>query len=205
MLRTILSLVAMSLLIASPALADDSKKSSDFAHYSVNGGISPFGGSINVGYNSSEKTSWLFGFGGAPAILELDMEIDGTDYTVGGSSAWTGFFVNHRPFDNAMWFRFVAGVGIGNIENELDDGNGNVYRVDYNENPVGYWGIGFGNEAKKGFLIGFDIGLLFTAGPDQIRVVEGAAPSQDHAKAIEDFWLFGNVLPNFQLTMGYGF
>ena len=201
MRKTMLAILSLSLFICSPVLAHDTEPSSDFAEYSVIAGVSPFGGSLMFGYNKNEKTSWLVGFGGLPGGNALEFDIDGTKYDVDSSSAWAGFFINHRPLENAMWFRLVAGLGFGSIENELDDGNGNKYRADYRENPVGYVGVGFGSQAKKGFLIGFDIGMLYTGGP-MVRPVAGDGAD---VEAIEDFWMFDSVLPNGQLTLGYGF
>ena len=199
--RNISILAAMSLaLAATPALADDHPE--DFAQYGVSLGGSPFGGSASFIYNVNKKTSYLFTFGGA-AGGSLDLEIGGNDYTVKSSSAWTGVFLNHRPIDSAEWFRLVAGLGVGSIENELEGESGKVFQADYNENPVGYSGLGFGFDTSKGFQWGVDIGLLFTSG-SEVRQVAGdvdVAATED----IADFFLFGNVLPNFQLTLGWGF
>ena len=136
----------------------------------------------------------------APLRLELEMEIEDETYKVKGKSAWTGFFINHRPL-KAEWFRLVAGIGFGHIENNLKDDKGNHYRVNYTENPVGYVGIGFGNDTKKGFKVGFDFGLLYTGGATVTNVTDNDAATED----IRDFWLFGTVLPNAQLTLGYNY
>ena len=165
-------------------------------------GGSPFGGSLSFAYNESPKTSWLFAVGGLPG-LELKQEIEGTKYTVNGSSSWVGCFLNHRPLANADWFRLVAGIGIGNIKNELEDESGNHYRADYTENPVGYLGLGFGARPVKGFDIGLDIGWLQTAGP-----VVSQTAGDANADAVEDIsghFLFGSVLPNVQVTASWGF
>ena len=162
---------------------------------------SPFGGSFNFGYNASEKTTYLFSLGGLPG-LEMDQEIGGTDYTVDSSSAWMGAFIQHRPFEGAKWFRLAAGLGIGSIENELKDEAGNTFVADYNENPVGYTGIGFGFEPVAGFIWGVDIGMLFTSG-SEVRLTEG-----DDVAAVADIadhFLFGNILPNIQVSLGWGF
>ena len=143
----------LALLTSAPAFAGD-----DFAQYGINVGVSPFGGSLNFGYNSSEKNTINIAIGGLPG-MEMDLEIDGKDYTVEGSSAWVGAFVNHRPCDND-WFRFVFGLGIGSISNELTDKSGNVYEANYTENPVGYLGLGFGQRPVKGFVYGLDVGWL---------------------------------------------
>ena len=198
--RVLSSILSLSLmLVGASALADDHP--SDFAQYSVSMSGSPFGGSFNFGYNASEKTTYLFSLGGLPG-LEMDQEIGGTDYTVDSSSAWMGAFIQHRPFDGAKWFRLAAGLGIGSIENELKDDAGNTFVADYNENPVGYTGIGFGFEPVAGFIWGVDIGMLFTSG-SEVRLVEG-----DDVAAVADIadhFLFGNILPNIQVSLGWGF
>lgn len=200
MFRLVTSLIVLSFFVSQPAFADD--HGSDFAQYNVSVSGSPFGGSLNFAYNESPKTSWFFALGGLPG-LELEQDIDGTTYTVDGSSSWVGFFINHRPLENADWFRLVAGIGIGTIENELKDENGNRYSANYKENPVGYLGIGFGSRALKGLQLGLDIGWLQTSGP-QVKQIAG----DDNAEAltsISDHFLFGSALPNVQFTAGWGF
>ena len=102
----------------------------------------------------------------------------------------------------------VAGVGFGNIENTITDKDGNVYHAHYTENPVGYLGIGFGADTSKGFQWGVDLGWLQTGGP---QVFEGEAAlnsTADRGAAVEDIkdsWMFGNALPNIQVSLGYGF
>ena len=198
--RVLSSIISLSLmLVGASAFADDHP--SDFAQYSVSMSGSPFGGSFNFGYNASGKTTYLFSLGGLPG-LEMDQEIGGTDYTVDSSSAWMGAFIQHRPFDGAKWFRLAAGLGIGSIENELKDEAGNTFVADYNENPVGYTGIGFGFEPVAGFIWGVDIGMLFTSG-SEVRLTEG-----DDVAAVADIadhFLFGNILPNIQVSLGWGF
>ena len=61
-------------------------------------------------------------------------------------------------------------------------------------------GLGFGNQVKEGFLIGFDMGILSTAGAD-VATVKGSGVDRD---AIADSVLFGPLLPNGQLTVGWG-
>ena len=197
MIRSLLCLVAVSLFAIQPAVADEAKDS-NFADYTVLLGGSPFGGSMTFAVNQSRKTSYNFSIGGLPG-LKMEQEIGGIDYDIEGSSSWMGAFITHRPVDSAEWFRLQAGIGIGQIENELTDGDNNVYTANYTENPVAYMGIGFGADTSKGFQWAVDLGLLQTAGP----VVTG--PDQDRVKDIEDFWMFGNILPNFQVNLGYGF
>lgn len=201
MLRLLTSLIVLSLLVSQPVFAGDDE-GSDFAQYSVNMGGSPFGGSVSFAYNESSKTSWLFVLGGLPG-LTLEQDIDGTTYTVDASSSWVGCFLNHRPFENADWFRIVAGLGIGTIENELEDESGNRYSANYKENPVGYLGIGFGARPVKGFDIGLDIGWLQTSG-SVVNQVEGEAKAKE-VKSISNHFLFGSALPNVQFTVGWGF
>ena len=129
-------------------------------------------------------------------------EIGGTEYTVSSKTSWVGFFVSHRPIDKAEWFRITAGVGVGNIENDLEDSDGNTYSAIYNENPVAYLGLGFGMEAKKGLLWGVDIGMLQTGGS---TVGKTGGNGMDESQTIRDNWMFGSVLPNFQVTLGWDF
>ena len=185
-------------LVGQTALAGKDKEKAD---YGVLLGVSPFGGTANFSFNPNKKTSWNFAIGGSPEMT-TSATIDDVEYEITGSSAWSGVFWNHRPIKSANWFRFVAGVGIGRITGELDDGNGGEFLAKYSENPVGYTGVGFGNRAVKGFTIGFDIGMLTTAGPDITNTGTGSA---DQLEAIEDNWRFGSVLPNAQLTVGWGF
>ena len=110
-----------------------------------------------------------------------------------------GAFVTHRPIDGAEWFRLQAGIGLGQIENEITGANNEVYTTNYTENPVAYMGIGFGADTSKGFQWAVDLGLLQTAGP----VVTG--PDAAVVEDIKDNWMFGSVLPNIQVNLGWGF
>ena len=200
MIRIITALFVAA-LISQPALADDSKDK-DFAQYSATGAFSLFGPSGSFGYNASRKTSYVFAMGMFSGEAPMTIDIDGTEFTADGNASWMGVFVNHRPIDSAEWFRLVAGLGIGGIENDLEDDAGNIYKVTYNENPVAYLGLGFGVEAKKGFLWGVDLGLLQTTGPN---IAKTAGTGDDLTEAISDSWMFGKVLLNAQLSVGWGF
>lgn len=192
------------LLFQSYAFADDhkSEEGSDFAKYAVNFAISGFGASGNFQYNVSKKTSYVFAMGMFNGNAPFDPDINGISYKVSGSTNWVGGFVNHRPVEGAEWFRLVAGIGMGNIQNEVEDDAGNAYKVNYNENPIGYLGVGFGGEAKKGFIWGFDLGLLHTARP---MIQRTGGMGEDESAQLADYWLFGGLLPNIQLTVGWGF
>ena len=144
------------MLTATSAFADD-HKDKDFA-YSVNVGLSPFGGSLGFGYNANSKTTYQFALGGFSGEAPFKADVEGTEYTMETETTWVGFFVQHRPVDSARWFRLVAGLGIGSIETELDDGDGNTYDVHYKENPVGY--LGSVSVAKPRFIWGFDLGCF---------------------------------------------
>jgi hypothetical protein len=198
--RLVMALVSVSFFVGQTAVAKE-KKDSNFSEYGVNVAFSPFGGAINFNYNSSTKTSWQFGFGGAPELFEMEADIEDVTYKLKGSSAWTGMFLNHRPIEKAQWFRLVAGLGFGKIENNIKDDKGNHYRVSYTENPVAYCGIGFGVDTTKGFKVGFDLGMLYTGGAS-VDVVKGDGAA---AEDIRDYWMFGSVLPNAQITLGYNF
>lgn len=201
MIRSLLCLVAVSLFAIQPAVADEAKDS-NFADYTVLVGGSPFGYSFTFAANQSRKTSYNFSIGGLPG-LEMEQEIGGNDYDTEASSSWMGAFITHRPIDGAEWFRLQAGIGLGQIENVLtyedDMGETQEITANYTENPVAYMGIGFGADTSKGFQWAVDIGLLQTAGP----VVDGG--SEARRKDVEDFWMYGNILPNFQINLGYGF
>ena len=202
MIRLTAITLLLTFTLVQPALAEE-PPGDDFAQYGVQLGFSPFGGSLNFNYNTSPKTSYFAAIGGLPgAELELD-DVGGTDYTVQSASSWVGFFVQHRPFEAADWFRFVVGLGIGSIDNELEDADGNVFQANYNDNPVGYLGVGFGARPVKGFSVGLDIGWLQTSGPEVSQVA--GTPDADALESIEDHMFFGNVLPNAQVTVGWGF
>ena len=190
------------------ALAADEDANPNFADYAVLAGISPFGGSFSFAHNSSEQTTWVFSIGGN-ADMNLDIEIESEDYELVSESSWVGFFINHRPLENAKWFRLVAGLGVGSIENDLEriDSRGIAtnerYEANYKENPVGYLGVGFGLKPRKGFVWGVDIGWLQTAGPE-IRGLTNDA-TVDGEEAIRASYLFGAPLLNLQVSLGYGF
>ena len=196
-IRTLTVAAAVLALAGSPAHAEK-------ADYGVNIGFSPFGGSIGLGYHHTKKTTLQVAFGGAPAFdAPFKLELDGDKYTQNGGAAWMGFFVNHRPLEDAQWLRVNTGIGIGNIEGTVtNDTNGDEYAVEFSENPVGYLGLGFGAGTDKGVFYGFDIGALFTGGPE---IVHAADHKKDVLEDLEDSVFFGSVLPNLQLTVGYNF
>ncbi len=198
MIRTVLCLVAASLFAIQPVMAEETADS-NFAEYTVLLGGSPFGGSLTFAVNQSKKTTYQFSLGGAPGIKMTDVEIGDSKYDIENTSSWVGAFINHRPIDGVEWFRVNAGIGIGNIENDITAGDGTVYTANYTENPVGYLGIGFGADTNKGFQWAFDLGWLQTAGP----MVMG--PDAAVVEDIKDNFMFGKVLPNMQLSLGYGF
>ena len=191
---------ALGLSVSGLAIADDHE--GDFAQNSVNVGLNPFGSSINYGYAFSGQTNLQFTIGGLPSTELATFDIDGTDYTVTSGSSWTGAFINHRPVADADWFRLNFGIGIGVIRNNFTDADGNTYDAVFSEAPVGYTGIGFGFRPKKGLQYGLDIGLLFGSGP---TVTPGEGNTSDAADAIAASPLSADILPNFQLGIGWGF
>ena len=203
MCKKLLACLLTCFLFHSHAFADghEPAEDSDFAQYSVSLAGSLFGLSGNFQYNTSKKTSYVFAMGIFSGDAPISPEVNGITYDMSGSSNWVGGFINHRPVDGAEWFRLIAGIGIGNIYNELE-GAGNTYKISYTENPVGYLGIGFGAEAKKGFIWGLDFGLLHTARP-AIQKVSGNA--EDESSQLADSALFGSILPNIQFSAGWGF
>jgi hypothetical protein len=182
-------------------LAQSSEK--EFAQYGVYLSVSPFGPGINYSYNFDSKTSISVGFGGT--IGESDVSSFGPkvdelgDYEWETSSSWMGFFVAHRPFEKYNWFVVNTGFAIGGIENHIHAESGNEYQVDYNENPVGYFGFSARSGNVKGLQFGFEIGTLYTSGPDSFTVSDASESNAILEK------LTPNVLPNFQLSIGYGF
>ncbi len=201
-MKKIIFMFALAGFINTNIHAQNSEK--EFAQYGVSVGVSPFGGSLNLQYNKSEKTSIFVAIGGLPESTSfITPSIDGMDQIeLRGKSSWMGFFLNHRPFKKMDWFRVNTGIGIGSIENTITEtlpGGENEYTVDYKTSPVGYLGVGVGQRTFKGLTFGFDLGLLYGSGP----VVSG--PDPDKVDAIRDNSFFSNVLPNVQLSIGYNF
>lgn len=188
------------LSIGNIALAEEA--SSEFAENSINVGVSPFGGSISYGYALNERTTIQATIGGLPSSELLDLDIEGTTYTVTSGSSWAGGFINHRPVATADWFRLSFGLGFGVIRNNLVDGDGNTYDVHYREAPVAYTGVGFGFKPKKGLQYGLDIGGLFGSGAD---IIADPANTSDASDDIAASPMAADILPNFQLGIGWGF
>tara|TARA_Y100000589_G_scaffold105455_1_gene99895 strand:+ start:6126 stop:6752 length:627 start_codon:yes stop_codon:yes gene_type:complete len=203
-------LVIAILVFAFASNAQNSEK--EFAQYGVFVGVSPFGMGANFNYNFNEKTTLSIGLGFAPegevpSALAPEVSALG-DYTWESKTQWMGMFVNHRPFESMNWFTVNAGIGIGYIENHihighevLPEGHSETdaeYHANYSENPVGYFGFAARTPNQKGLQFGFDFGLLHTGGP----VISGIDESK--VAAIKDN-LAPNVLPNFQISVGYGF
>ena len=86
-----------------------------------------------------------------------------------------------------------------------------TYDVRYANNPVGYLGVGFGSKPVKGIQVGFDLGILTTAGPTEYthmptQMEEHEDPEiADISGDIPNNIFFGRMLPNSQLTVTYGF
>ena len=174
----------------------------DLAENSLIVGVSPFGGSLSYSYAFSSRTNVQATFGGIPESSFLSVNVDGTDYDVTAKASWAGGFINHRPAENADWFRLNMGIGFGSIENTLVDSSGDSYDVNFKETPVAYMGVGFGLRPTKGLQYGLDVGALFGAGAVVTADPENAGDALD---AIADSPIAANVLPNAQLTIGWGF
>lgn len=197
-MKHVVLVFAAALIACSTSFAQEN--SSEFAEYGVGIGISPFGPSLNLTHNISEKTSLFVGLGAFSGDNPASAEISGVTFDATGETNWIGFFINHRPFEDANWFRVNTGIGIGGIEGTLTDqaDANHTYNVRYQNNPVGYLGVGFGAKPVQGIQVGFDIGALHTGGPN----ITGTG---DLASDIGDTFGFGRVLPNFQLSVSYGF
>ena len=98
-----------------------------------------------------------------------------------------------------------AGVGIGGIQGTvtseipIHEEEYDTYDVRYQNNPVGYLGVGFGSKPVKGIQVGFDLGILTTAGPTVTRTTdpEEAAEHPDIADITGDITnniFFGRML-----------
>lgn len=204
--------ILVIIMLAFPFVSNAQNSEKEFAQYGVSVGVSPFGMGANFNYNFNEKTTLSIGLGFAPegeVPGALAPEVDALgDYTWESKTQWMGMFVNHRPFESINWFTVNAGIGIGYIENHihighelLPEGHAETdaeYHANYSENPVGYFGFAARTPNHKGLQFGFDFGLLHTGGP----VISGM--DQSKVTAIKDN-LAPNVLPNFQISIGYGF
>tara|TARA_Y100000385_G_scaffold286427_1_gene348416 strand:+ start:223 stop:843 length:621 start_codon:yes stop_codon:yes gene_type:complete len=177
----------------------------EFAAYSAGLGISPFGPSLNFSHNLSEKTTVNVGIGAFSGDNPIAQEIGGATFDGTAATNWMGIFLNHRPFEDYDWLRFNVGIGIGGIEGTLTDqaDENHTYSILYDNNPVGYVGVGFGSRPVKGFTVGFDIGGLHTSGGDVTAT--GSAMDQAVMDEIPNTLGYGRVLPNLQLSVNYGF
>lgn len=197
------ALIAATSFSLSCQAQDDNAKST--ASYGVSVGVSPFGASLGLSHNLSEQTTVQVSIGGFSGDNPVDTEIGGATFSGTGETSWMGIFVNHRPFEDYNWLRFNVGIGIGGIEGTLTDVNNanHAYAIRYDDNPVGYVGIGFGSRPVEGITVGFDIGGLFTSGAD--ITATGTETDTAVMDEIPNTFGYGRVLPNFQLSVGYGF
>jgi len=177
----------------------------EMATYGVGVGISPFGPSVNFSHHLSAKTTIQVGVGAFSGDNPTDLEIGGATFSGTGETNWMGIFLNHRPFEDYDWIRFNVGIGIGGIEGTLTDVNDptHSYAARYDNNPVGYVGIGVGSRPVKGVTVGFDIGGLHTSGAD--ITATGTTVNAEVLEEIPNTLGYGRVLPNLQLSVGYGF
>ena len=174
----------------------------EFAEYGVSGALSPFGISLSMSYNKTNKTSFIVSIGGLPESNSLiTPKINNiNEYEMSSESSWMGVFVNHRPFKEMEWIRINFGMAIGSIENTLvEPPGGGEYKVLYNNPPSGYFGLGLGQQTKKGLVFGLDFGLLYGPGP----IITG--PDDSKIESISNSPLAGKVLPNIQFSIGFNF
>ena len=218
------ALFSAAILIAACTVATAQETAAkEFASYGAGVGISPFGPSLNLNYNFDAKNTISIGFGALPEgnVPEgflPDLDVLGP-YTATGTSSWLGVFWRHRPFSNQN-IGFNIGMASGQIENNLtasipmhageEEPEYASYRVTYSENPVMYFGLNYGSKPVKGFQIGFDLGVLSTGGAN----IEYTGDMEEFDEHPEDrmaemdeiktnfAW---SMLPNFQLTVSYGF
>jgi hypothetical protein len=195
-------LIAASFTDDCQAQEDDAKET---ATYGVSVGLSPFGPSLGFSHNLSEKTTVQVSLGGFSGDNPVDQEIGGATFAGTGETNWMGIFLNHRPFEDYDWIRFNVGIGIGGIEGTLTDVNdaNHTYDFRYGDNPVGYVGIGFGSRPVEGVTVGFDIGGLHTSGA--VITSTGSTTNATVMDEIPNTFGYGRVLPNLQLSVGYGF
>lgn len=195
-------LIAAAFSVDCQAQEDDAKET---ATYGVSVGLSPFGPSLGFSHNLSEKTTVQVSLGGFSGDNPVDQEIGGATFAGTGETNWMGIFLNHRPFEDYDWIRFNVGIGIGGIEATLTDVNdaNHTYDVRYGDNPVGYVGIGFGSRPVEGVTVGFDIGGLHTSGA--VITSTGSTTNATVMDEIPNTFGYGRVLPNLQLSVGYGF
>ena len=174
----------------------------EFAQYGISGALSPFGISLSMTYNKTNKTSFVVSIGGLPESNSLiKPKINNiNEYEMSSESSWMGVFVNHRPFKEMEWIRVNFGMAIGSIENTLvEPPGGGEYKVLYNNPPSGYFGLGIGQQTKKGLVFGVDFGLIYGPGP----VITG--PDSDKIESISNSSVAGKVLPNIQFSIGFNF
>ena len=174
----------------------------DFAEYGISGALSPFGISLSMSYNKTKKTSLVVSLGGLPESNSLiKPKINNiNEYEMSSESSWMGVFVNHRPFEEMEWIRINFGMAIGSIENTLvEPPGGSEYKVLYNNPPSGYFGLGLGQQTKKGLVFGLDFGLLYGPGP----IITG--PDDSKIESISNSPVAGKVLPNIQFSIGFNF
>lgn len=195
-------LISASFSVNCQAQGDDAKGT---ATYGVSVGISPFGPSLGFSHNLSAKTTIQVGLGAFSGDNPVDQDIAGATFSGTGETNWMGIFLNHRPFEEYDWIRFNVGIGIGGIEGTLTDVNdaNHTYDIRYGDNPVGYVGIGFGSRPVEGVTVGFDIGGLHTSGA--VISSTGTTVNAEVLDEIPNTLGYGRVLPNLQLSVGYGF
>ena len=206
MSRTLQYAAALLLGLALTPGADAQEEGAkETATYGVSLGISPFGPSLGFSHNLSEKTTIQVGLGAFSGDNPFEQDIAGATFSATGETNWMGIFLNHRPFEDYDWIRFNVGIGIGGIEGTLTDVNdaNHTYDIRYGDNPVGYVGIGFGSRPVEGVTVGFDIGGLHTSGAAISST--GTTVNTDVLDEIPNTPGFGRVLPNLQLSVGYGF
>lgn len=215
------ALFSAAILIAACSVATAQETAEkEFASYGAGVGISPFGPSLNLTYNVDAKNTISIGIGGAPESDVPDGLLPNFDplllgnAAASGSSTWMGVFWRHRPFENQN-IGFNVGMASGQIENNLTadgfhEGESVSFSVNYTENPVMYFGLNYGGKPVKGFQVGFDLGVLSTGGADiqytgeaEELAAHGDEIAEQMAEIKEKFaW---TMLPNFQLTVSYGF
>lgn len=115
------------------------------------GPIQSFG--LQWNHQFSASTGFTAFYGAAveqsyDAVDPYTFEGSSQGYTGTGleSSSWTGFLLNHRPFDDFQGFRVVGGGGVGRLGGSFTGINDGYNYFLNGHGPFAYMGIGLGSK-----------------------------------------------------------